>query len=283
MQRTDIVHHRRADYHQRADHERAVHVGQCQPQVCLQALARLLLELADLKFLAPKRVHHPDRAQSLLRLSEDSAFLFLNGCRFTPNPMGKEINGADNQRNYSERNQRKLPIQSQHNQESSDQRDDRAEDVGESLVVNRLDRLRVVRHAETGITRTPCVVVFKRERLQVRVQIGAELKQSLQSDFHEQIICNPIDNSPEKLNTDQRQAQQQNPEAPVGTYRWSCTQKIVNDNLERPRLEQVQAYADKRQAQSEDRLCQERPVVAENAPVDRHENLGLGIFVFRLN
>ena len=126
-------------------------------------------------------------------------------------------------------------------------------------------------------------MVFKRERLQVRVQIGAQLKQRLQSDFYEQIICNPIDNSPKKLNTDQRQAQQQNPEAPVGTYRWSCTQKIVNDNLERPRLEQVQAYADKRQAQSEDRLCQERPVVAENAPVDRHVNLGLRIFVFRLN
>src|SRR5437870_10921458 len=248
MQRTDIVHHRRADYHQRADHERAVHVGQCQPQVCLQALARLLVELEDLKFLAPKRVHHPDRAQSLLRLSEDSAFLFLNGCRFTPNPMGKEINGADNQRNYSERNQRKLPIQSQHDQESSDQRDDRAEDVGESLVVNRLDRLRVVRHAETGITRAPCVVVFERERLQIRVQIGAQLKQSLQSDFYEQIICNPIDDSPKKLDTNQRQAQQQNPHSPVGTYRWSCPQKIVNDNLEWPRLEQVQAYADKRQA-----------------------------------
>ena len=139
MQRTDIVHHRRADYHQRADHERAVHVGQCQPQVGLQALARLLLELADLKLLAPKRVHHPDRAQSLLRLSQDSAFLFLNGCRFTPNPMRENINRADNQRDNSKRNQRKLPIQSQHNQESSDQRDDRAENVGESFVINRLD------------------------------------------------------------------------------------------------------------------------------------------------
>src|SRR5207244_8572939 len=131
--------------------------------------------------------------------------------------MGKEINGADNQRNYSERNQSNLTIQSQHNQESSDQRDDRAEDIGESLVVHRLDRVRVVRHTETGITRAPCVVVSKRERLQVRVQIGTELKQSLQSDFYEQIICNPIDNSPKKLNTDQRQAQQKNPEAPIGT------------------------------------------------------------------
>jgi hypothetical protein len=30
-------------------------------------------------------------------------------------------------------------------------------------------------------------------------------------------------------------------------------------------------------------LPQERPVVAENAPIDRHVNLGLRTLVFRLN
>src|SRR6266446_10986880 len=184
--------------------------------------------------------------------------------------MRKQINGADNQWDNPKRDQRKLPVQSQHDHESSDQRDDGPKDVGESLVVDCLNRLRVVCHAETGITRAPRVVIFERERLQIRVQIGAQLKQRLQPDFHEEIICNPIDNSPKNLDTDQRQTQQENPRAPVGPYRWPCAQTIVNDDLKRPRLEQVQTYAQKRQAQSENGLPQKWPVVAENAPVDRH-------------
>src|SRR5205807_3887182 len=114
------------------------------------------------------------------------------------------------------------------------------------------------------------VVILERERLQIRVQIRAQLKQRLQPDFHEQIVCDPIDDSPKKLDTDQRRTEQKNPRAPVGPYRRPCAQKIVNDDLKRPRLEQVQAYAQKRQAQSENRLPQEWTVVAESAPVDRH-------------
>ena len=219
MQRTDVVHHGRADHHQRADHEGAVYVRQSQPQICLQTLAGLLLKLPHFKVLAPERVHHPDRAQAFLRLRENGALVFLNGCRFAANPMRKEINGANNQWNNPKRDQRKLPVQSQHDDESSDQGDDRPEDVGESLVIDCLNRLRVVRHAETGITRAPRVVILERERLQIRVQVRAQLKQRLQPDFHEQIICDPVDNSPKKLDTDQRRTEEKNPRVPVGPYR----------------------------------------------------------------
>ncbi len=61
------------------------------------------------------------------------------------------------------------------------------------------------------------------------------------------------------------------------------TKEIVHDQLKRPRFEQIQANADKRDEQPEDRLPQKRSVVAEHAPVDRHLSLGLRIFVFRLN
>src|SRR5439155_26068375 len=199
------------------------------------------------------------------------------------NPMRKEINRADDQGNNPKRDYRKLPVQSQHNNKSSDQRNDRPNDVNESLIVDCLNRLRVVRHAETGITRPPRVVIFERERLQIRVQIRAQLKQRLQPDFHEQIICDPVDNSPKKLDTDQRRTEEKNRHVPVGPYRCPCAQKIVNDDLEWPWLEEVQADADKSQGQPEDCLPQEWPVVAENAPIDRHLNLGLRIADFRLN
>ena len=139
MQCADVVHHRRSDDHQRTDHQGAVHVRQGQPQIGLQTLTRLLLKLAHFKLFAPECMHHPDRAQALLRLCQDSAFLFLNSCRFAANPVGKEINRAHNKRHNTKRNQRELPIQAQHNDESSDQGDDRSEDVGEALVVNCLN------------------------------------------------------------------------------------------------------------------------------------------------
>ena len=176
MEGADVIHDCRADHHQRADYECAVHVGQSQPQVGLQTLAGLLLKLPHFKILAPERVHHADRAQAFLRLSENGALLFLNGGRLAANPMGKKIDGAHNQWNNPKRDERKLPVQSQHDDESSDQRDDRPEDVGESLIVDCLNRLRIVRHAETGIARAPRVVVFQRERLQIRVQVGAQLE-----------------------------------------------------------------------------------------------------------
>src|SRR4029077_2310934 len=156
----------------------------------------LLLKLPHFKVLASERVHHPDRAQAFLRLRENGALQFLNGCRFAANPMRKEINGANNQWNNPKRDQCKLPVQSQHDDESSDQGDDRAEDVGESLVIDSLNRLRVVRHAETGITRAPRVVILERERLQIRIQIGTQLQQCLEPDLYEQVIRDPIDNSP---------------------------------------------------------------------------------------
>ena len=70
---------------------------------------------------------------------------------------------------------------------------------GEALVVNRLDRLRIVGDAKTGIARTPRVVIFERERLEIRVKIGAQFEQRLQSDLHEKVIRDSIDDPPEQV------------------------------------------------------------------------------------
>ena len=67
-------------------------------RLACRLLLRALVELRDFEILAPESVHHPDRAQAFLRLGQHRAILFLDGGGFRPDPMGKEIDRADNQR-----------------------------------------------------------------------------------------------------------------------------------------------------------------------------------------
>ena len=157
------------------------------------------------------------------------------------------------------------------------------------FVVDRLDRLRIVGDAKTGIARAARVVIFERERLQIGVEIGAQLEQRLQPDLHEQIIRDPIDDSPKKLDHDQRETKNQNEAGNrlnVGCLmeRARVRQNLVDNDLERPRLEQVQTDPAMSESKNPDRgLRPEWPVVTKDAAVDRHGNLRLQIADFRLN
>src|SRR6478672_1339431 len=131
------------------------------------------MKLHNLEVFATESVHHPNRAQSLLRLRKDSAFVFLNRGRFTTNPAREKINRAHDQRHNRQGKQRQYPVESQHYDECADQRDYRSKDVGETFVVDCLDRLRIVRDAKTGIGRPSRVMKLKREALQMSVQIGS--------------------------------------------------------------------------------------------------------------
>ncbi len=97
MQRAEVVHRRGADDHERADDERAFHIREGELQVGLHALLRALMKLRDLEVLAPKRGHHPDRAQAFLGLGQNRAFLFLDVGRFRPDPVGEEIDRTNDE------------------------------------------------------------------------------------------------------------------------------------------------------------------------------------------
>src|SRR6266566_1480828 len=99
------------------------------------------MNLTDLKLFASKCMHHSDRTQSFLRLSQDGTLLFLDGRWLPTNTMCENINRADNQWNDRERDQRQPPIQPQHDHECCDECDYRSKDIGETFVVDRLDRL----------------------------------------------------------------------------------------------------------------------------------------------
>ena len=77
----------------------------------------------------------------------------------------------------------------QHDEKNADERDDRAENISEAFVVDRLDRLRIVGDTEAGIARAPGIVILQGKRLQVGVKIGAQFQQRLETDLHEHGNC----------------------------------------------------------------------------------------------
>src|SRR5215831_8861542 len=235
------------------------------------------MKLPYLEIFTPESVHHPDRAQSFLGLRKHGAFLFLNRGRFAANPAREEINRPNNQRHNRQRKQRQNPIELQHDDECADQRNYRRKDVGETFVVDRLNRLRIVCDAKTGIGRSPRVMEFEREPLQMRVQIGSQFQQRFEADLHEQIIRDPVDDSPCNLNYDKRKTEQGDPSAPITSRSRCWSQEIVHDDFERPWLEQIQPNAEERQKQTNYRFSPERLVIAKDAPVDGHANFGLRV------
>jgi hypothetical protein len=75
--------------------------------------------------------------------------------------------------------------------------------VGETAIVNSLERLGVVSDAEGRVGGTTRVVVFEREPLEMRVKIGAQFKQRLQTDLHENVGSAPTEQAPDHLNDDE--------------------------------------------------------------------------------
>ena len=166
----------------------------------------------------------------------------------------------------------------------------------ETFVVDRLDRLRIVGDAKARIARAARVVIFERERLQIGVKIGAQLEQRLQTDFHEDVICDPIDDSPKELNDDQRETENRDEpfHGKMRTHRKThgmqktrvsskVRNNVIDNDLEGPRLKQIQCDSEEGKQQSNYRLRPERSVITKDAPIDRHVNLRLRFRDFRLN
>ena len=274
MQRAKVIHGRCPEDHERADHERAVYVGEGKPEIGLKTLLRLEVKLTHLPFLAPERVHHANRGQAFLGLREQGAILFLNRGRVPANAIGEKVNRSHDRRDDGQGKQRQLPVNPDHHDKSPDEGDDGTENICEAFVVDCLDRLRIVGNAKTRIARTTRVMILERERLQIRVEISAQLQQRLQTDFHENVIAGEVGQAPEKLNSDERQAEQgdeigRRSKLGVGIPR----QDVIDDDLERPGFEQVQRNAAERQDQADHRWAQERPIVLKHAAIDRHEKL----------
>ena len=146
------------EHHEGAHDERTPHGGKVEPEVRLQALRGEADKLIHLERLTSESLHHTDRAKSLLRRGKQVALPFLDCCRFAPDPVPVMADRPDDGREDSHRHQRQLPVHPQHDHKGTDQRDHGAENGCKTLVVDRLDRLRIVGHAEGGVAAAACVV-----------------------------------------------------------------------------------------------------------------------------
>ena len=98
-------------------------------------------------------------------MRQQRAVLFLNRGGLGANPFGKDVDGADEERYDRKREQRQLPIESQHDSKGADQGNAGSDNVSEAFIVNCLNGLRIVSDAKTGISRAPRVVKLERKPL----------------------------------------------------------------------------------------------------------------------
>ncbi len=117
-------------------------------------------------------------------------------------------------------------------------------------------------------------MIFERERLQVGVEIGPQFEQSLQADLHEEVVGEEIDDAPDNLEPNEREAEEENVAAPIGVLGAEGgirRQDMVDDEFEGPGLEQIDPDPDQRKKQARDRPPEKRPVITEHAAIDHGE------------
>ena len=167
-------------------------------------------ELIDGGLLAAEGVDDLDRTQALLRERQHGAFLFLDGRGLLPDAAGKMLDRPrpppGTMPTESSVSSQSMP---QHDDEDAHQRDARGEDVREPPVVDRLDALRIVGHAERRIAGAAGVVELQRQALEIGEQVGAQLQQRLQAHPHEKKIA-PQAQQPEASVTTTRNAHSAN-------------------------------------------------------------------------
>ena len=110
-------------------------------------------------------MNHADLAEAFLSESEEVALPLLNGRRLPANTVGVVPDRPHHNRQDCQRRQRELPAHPHHHAERRNKCDRRRENSCKSLVVNRLNALRVVGHPEAGIRAPPGVVKLERETL----------------------------------------------------------------------------------------------------------------------
>ncbi len=157
--------------------------------------------------------------------------------------------------------------------------------VAKPLIVDRLDALRIVGHAKTGVRAAARIVVLQRQRLQARIEIGSQAQQGVQTHPDEQIIADESDETAEHADDHENDAE---PEGDLlrrsraepmpdecaclfGAVRGIERQHSINDILERPRLERIYNNRCEGENHASKRRPKIRAKITECSGVDEHE------------
>ena len=126
-------------------------------------------------------------------------------------------------------------------------------------------------------------MILEREGLEVGVKFGAQFQQRLQPDPDENVITGEIGQTPKKLKDYERETEPWDQIGRVAEMRVRISrQNIVDDDLERPGLEQIESDAAKREKKTDQRLPEKWAVVTKRAAINRHWNLRLADARFQI-
>ena len=188
LKRPDVIHKRRSSSHEGPNHKRTGNGCHVELHVGLKTLRRPTTKLVDLKSLTPEGMDHTNLAQPLLGDREKVAFAFVNACGLLANTLRVIPDRPHDGWQDDKRGQRERQVHLYHHHKCGEQHHHRGEHGREPFIVDRLDALRVVGHAEAGIGTAPSVVEFQRQRLQRRIKIGAQLEQGLKASMNKKIV-----------------------------------------------------------------------------------------------
>ncbi len=126
--------------------------------------------------------------------------------------------------------------------------------------------------------------------MEIGVEIGAETEERAEADFHEKKICRHVGQTPKHLDDDKREAEESESLGAVEfreerAHAAGCGQRrdeLIDDDLEGPGFEQIQADPAQAEREAEHGLAEEGPVIAEHAAVDRHWEFRIANSGFRL-
>ena len=154
--------------------------------------------------------------------------------------------------------------------------------TSEAFVVNGLDALRVVGHAEARVRTAPGIVEFQRQRLERAVEIGPEFQERLQADMNEKVVRNEVDQAAEETDQNHGDAEPEDHGgrlslaepilqklARVGRSR-RFVEHAINDEFEGPGLEEIEADVGQSECHATCCCPKEGPEITNRPRVDIH-------------
>ena len=150
-------------------------------EICIEAFPRAGLKLVHFILLASEGLHHLDGTEPFLRHGEHVAFALGDRGGLVADAFGVEINRQHHQRDDEQREQGDRRIEIPHRGEGGEEGNGALENK-KALAVKGLDALRIVSDAETAIGAAALVVKLERQRMEIRVEFGAQSHEPVQAN-----------------------------------------------------------------------------------------------------
>ena len=266
-----------ADRDEHVDHRRQPRLHAARAQAGGDVLPALPVEPLILVVFARERLHHLDRGQLLRDARHQLAFALLHQPRRLLDPLGVDVDEQEHHRRDRQADQREAPVHVEHDAEHADQRQHVDDDAEQRRGDEVLDRVDVAGDAGQQIAGPRLAVLGERQALDALVDHPPQIvRDPLRDAGGQELFAVGADRADHR---DQQHAASAKFERREGVVREQrddrldarrqrlVLQHVVDDDLHRPRLEDVgEGLAQHREQRQRQRL----PVRAHQVADERH-------------